>query len=394
MRVSSCSPQALAMTSTQTHSKGPKDTTVGSARGPLNASSGTMPPNTASTTVSTIEQASEEAGEQASEEANGKTSVKTNGKTGGRTSGKTRNEPVNRQGTFTGANSLKLFYQSWYPAASETTYHTAAVRGVLVLVHGLGEHSGRYCSVIQALTAAGYAVFAFDNQGHGKSEGQRGHIDSWQNYRDNTAAFLQLVRQQEPTAPLFLMGHSLGGLIVLDWVLQKAHAADFQALNILGLVVSAPPISPSEGTASQVRIMLARLLSGLFPRLSLKMGLAECGLSRDQNIADQLAQDPLIHPYVTLRWGTETLNTIDWVKSHIHQLQMPILLTHGEADPIIDVAGSREIFQQIGTDRKTLKIYPGSYHEPHNDLDSRLVVRDLIHWMSTQMSAQEEDLAQ
>lgn len=383
MRVSSCSPQALAMTSTQTHSKGPKDTTVGSARGPLkNASSGTMPPNTASTTVPTIDKASE----QVSEEAHGKTNVKTHGKTGG----KNRNEPVNRQGTFTGANSLKLFYQSWYPAAPEATSKTTAVQGVLVLVHGLGEHSGRYCAVIQALTAAGYAVFAFDNQGHGKSEGQRGHIDSWQNYRDNTGAFLQLVRQQEPTAPLFLMGHSLGGLIVLDWVLQKAHAADFQALNILGLVVSAPPISPSEGTASQVRIMLARLLSGLFPRLSLKMGLAECGLSRDQSIADQLAQDPLIHPYVTLRWGTETLNTIDWVKSHIHQLQLPILLTHGEADPIIDVAGSREIFQQIGTDRKTLKIYPGSYHEPHNDLDSRLVVRDLVHWMS----AQREDWAQ
>lgn len=282
------------------------------------------------------------------------------------------------QGTFRGARDLQLFYQSWYPANLESL---GQVKGVLALVHGLGEHCGRYCAVVKALTAAGYAVFGFDNQGHGKSEGQRGHIDSWQDYRNNVQKFLQLVRQQETTAPLFLMGHSLGGLIVLDYVLRNAQSTSFQALNIKGLIVSAPPIQPLESTASSVRIMLARLLSGLLPRFTLKMGLNGGGLSRDQAVALQAAQDPLTHPYVTLRWGSETLSTIDWVKAHMHELQLPILLTHGEADPIISPVGSQEIFNQIKGPNKVLHIYPGSYHEPHNDLDAEQVVTDLVSWV-------------
>lgn len=300
------------------------------------------------------------------------------------------------EGTFSGSNSLQLFYQSWYPAPLTGTTATvldseagasasigsAPIRGVLALIHGLGEHSGRYCNVVKALTSAGYAVFAFDNQGHGRSEGQRGHIDHWQDYRSNTQAFLQLVRRQEPTAPLFLMGHSLGGLIVLDYVLRDAQTSQFQALNVQGIVVSAPPIQPFNSTASSARIALARLLSGLLPRLTLRMGLDKSGLSRCQEVANQIADDPLVHSCVTLRWGTETLNTIQWVKAHIDQLQLPILLIHGEADPIIAPAGSRQIFQQIQTPDKTLNLYPGSYHEPHNDLDAEVVVADLVNWLN------------
>jgi alpha-beta hydrolase superfamily lysophospholipase len=326
------------------------------------------------------------------------------------------------QGTFSGSNDLQLFYRSWYPESAITTDHPfgnlaaktespetglleaaletdleadsmaeepplwqvhSPVKGVLVLVHGLGEHSGRYSAVVTALTAAGYAVYAFDNQGHGRSEGQRGHINRWQDYRDNTQAFLQLVRQQEPTAPLFLMGHSLGGLIVLDYVLRNAQLPQYQSLNLLGIIVSAPPIQPMQGTASSVRIMLARLLSGLFPRLTLQMGLDKSGLSRKQEIADELADDPLIHSCVTLRWGSETLDAIAWVKSHIDQLDLPVLITHGDADPIIAPDGSRAIFQQIQSSDKTLTLYPGSYHEPHNDLDADVVVTDLVNWLES-----------
>ena len=291
------------------------------------------------------------------------------------------------QGTFRGSNSLQLFYRSWYPTSADKAAEAAepvpaAVKGILVVIHGLGEHSGRYCAVVEAVTAAGYAVFAFDNQGHGRSEGQRGHINRWQDYRDNAQAFLQMVRQQEPAAPLFLMGHSLGGLIVLDYVLRCAHSPTFQALDIRGIVVSAPPIQPMGGTANAVRILLARLLSGVLPRLTLNMGLDKSGLSRNREMTEHLADDPLIHPYVTLRWGSETLDTIDWVKAHIAQLKLPILITHGEDDPIMTPAGSCEIYRRIQTADKTLRLYPGSYHEPHNDLDAARVVDDLVNWLN------------
>ena len=280
------------------------------------------------------------------------------------------------EGTFLGANHLRLFYRSQYPHWSADQAEKA--KGVVAIVHGLGEHSGRYCSVFEALTAAGYAVFAFDNQGHGRSEGQRGHITSWQDYRDNTARFLQLIREKEPTAPLFLMGHSLGGLIVLDYALRCEPSS---LVGIKGLVVSAPPIQPTSGTVSRGRVMMAQLLSGLFPRLSLKLKLNCGGLSRSQQVTDDTKRDPLTHPYVTLRWGSETLSTIKWVRSHIQNLQLPTLLIHGDADPIMDYEGSCELFEQISSPNKALKIYQGSYHEPHNDLDADTVTRDLVNWL-------------
>ena len=304
------------------------------------------------------------------------------------------------QGTFSGARALELNYHSRYPAANITenavTDNAAvnanqssapSVSGVLVIVHGIGEHSGRYGAVVKGLTAAGYAVFGFDNQGHGKSEGQRGHIDSWQDYRSNVQAFLQLVREKAPTAPLFL-GHSLGGLIVLDYVLRNAQTPEFEALNIQGLIVSAPPIQPCSGTASSRRIMLARLLSGVFPRFTLKMGIDGSGLSRDPSITENTEQDPLTHPYVTLRWGSETLTTLEWVKAHIDRLALPILLTHGEADSVVSPLGSQQIFKQIKNSDNTLTVYPGSYHEPHNDLDAEQVVSDLVSWVDRRNLAQ------
>ncbi len=286
------------------------------------------------------------------------------------------------QDTFHGANGLRLFFQGWYPQPNQTP----CVKGVLVIVHGLGEHSGRYCAIVDGLTAAGYAVFGFDNQGHGKSEGQRGHINRWQDYRDNVQAFLQLVRAREPSAPLFLMGHSLGGLIVLDYALRCAQSPAFEALNIGGLVVSAPPIQPMDSAARWVRVVLARLLSGVLPRVSVQMGLNKSGLSRDADVTWQAAHDPLSHSYVTLRWGSETLSTIDWVKDHIDQLALPVLLTHGEADPIVAPSGTRAIFQQIQSPNKSMTTYPGSYHEPHNDLDAATVVADLVEWLEARIA--------
>ena len=317
------------------------------------------------------------------------------------------------QGTFTGANQVKLFYQSWYPATpAAARKRTAAaedltdfqptletpsgeplpgqppqIKGVLAIVHGLGEHSGRYCSVVKAAIGAGYAVFGFDNQGHGKSEGQRGHIRSWQDYRDNVQAFLQLVRAQEPAAPLFVMGHSLGGLIVLDYVLRSAQTARFEALQVEGIVISAPPMKPVGGTAHSTRAIFAKLLSGLLPRFTLKMCLDAGGLSRDRAVEARAQQDPLVHPYVTLRWGAETISTIEWVKKHIGQLSLPILLTHGGADPLIDPAGSTALFEDIAAPEKTLHIYPDSYHEPHNDLDVDVVTADIVAWLEQTLAA-------
>ncbi|MEM6251644.1 MAG: lysophospholipase [Cyanobacteria bacterium P01_D01_bin.156] len=269
------------------------------------------------------------------------------------------------KGKFCGAHGLSLFYQAWYPSGT--------ARAVIALVHGFGEHCDRYHTVTTALTQAGYVIFGFDNQGHGRSEGQRGHINRWQDYRDNVSAFLAQVRQHEPRLPLFILGHSLGGLIVLDFALTAPQ-------GIAGIIISGPPIRPV-GIAKPYLVAIARLLSGIWPRFSMDVGTGRDTLSRDPAIVNQMQTDPLTHSVATVRWGTECLVAIANVRKTISQLQLPILLIHGSADKVNDVCGSQEIFERISVD-KTLKIYPGSYHEPHNDLDRQQVMHDIIAWLA------------
>ena len=270
---------------------------------------------------------------------------------------------------FRGAQGLSLFYQAWYPPG--------AVRAVVALVHGFGEHCDRYCTVTTALTQAGYAVFGFDNQGHGRSEGQRGHINQWQDYRHNVHAFLSQIRLHEPSLPLFVLGHSLGGLIVLDFALNFPQ-------DLAGIIISGPPIRPV-GIAKPYLVAIARVLSGVWPRFSMDVGAGAETLSRDPAVVNQTQDDPLTHSMATVRWGTECLVAIDAVRRNVSQLQVPILLVHGSADKVNDVRGSEEIFARITTD-KTLKIYPGGYHEPHNDLDRNQVMNDLVQWLDEHLS--------
>ena len=273
------------------------------------------------------------------------------------------------ESTFCGANGLSLFYQAWYPQRT--------VKAAIAIVHGFGEHCDRYSTVTTALTQAGYAVFGFDNQGHGRSEGQRGHINRWQDYRDNVSAFLAQVRQHEPNSPLFVLGHSLGGLIVLDFALNAPQ-------GLTGIIISGPPIRPV-GIAKPYLVAIARILSGIWPRFSMDVGAGAETLSRDPAVVNQTEHDPLTHSVATVRWGTECLVAIAAVRRNIKQLQVPILLLHGSADKVNDVKGSREIFEPIAVD-KTLKIYPGGYHEPHNDLDRNQVMDDVVEWLDNHLN--------
>lgn len=272
------------------------------------------------------------------------------------------------ENTFCGAHGLSLFYQAWYPPGT--------AKAVLALVHGFGEHCDCYATVTTALTQAGYVIFGFDNQGHGRSEGQRGHINRWQDYRDNVSAFLAKVRQHEPNLPLYVLGHSLGGLIVLDFVLNEP-------VGITGIIISGPPIRPV-GIAKPYLVAIARVLSGIWPRFSMEVGAGANALSRDPDVLQKMENDPLKHSMATVRWGTECLVAIAAVRRNIAKLQVPILLIHGSADKVNDVKGSEEIFSRITID-KTLKIYPGSYHEPHNDLDRNQVMNDVVEWLDNHL---------
>ena len=241
------------------------------------------------------------------------------------------------------------------------------------LIHGFGEHCGRYLNVVNHLTPLGYGVYGFDLRGHGRSPGQRGHIQSWDEYRGDLRAFLQKVSSQEPTLPVFLLGHSMGALIALDYLLHNPA-------GLRGAIVSGAPLEPV-GVAKPFLVLLARVLSRVWPRFSLPLGLDPKGISRDLGVVKAYEADPLVHGKTTVRWGTEILKTIEWVKIHPAEVKIPLLLIHGGSDPLNSPEGTRKFFEKILFPDKEMKIYPGSYHEVHNDFDYEQVMKDMAQWM-------------
>lgn len=270
------------------------------------------------------------------------------------------------QGFFKGIGGLKLYYQSWQPSSK--------ARAVLVLLHGLGSHSGRFSNIVQYLVPSGYTVYALDLRGHGRSLGQRGHINSWTEFRTDLDIFLKLIRSQQPTdLPYFVLGHSLGGMIALDHALRLPD-------TIQGVITIAPAFGLNG--VSSTKIFLAHALSRILPRFTLKVGIDLEAISRDRNVLNSCVQDPLVHSRGSARFGVELFNAIDWVEAQAPHLQVPILILHGGEDSVALPEGSRAFFKRLTLQDKERQEYPGSRHAPHNDINYEELLIDLKHWLN------------
>ncbi len=270
------------------------------------------------------------------------------------------------EGRLTGAGGLELYWQNWRPES--------APRAAVVLVHGVGEHSGRYANVVGPLVGDGYAVYGYDQRGHGRSPGPRVHIDHWSEYREDLRACLGLVAREEADRPLVVYGHSLGSLVVLDYLLEGSG-------GLAGAIVSGVPLEPA-GIASPLLVAVARLLSGVRPRRSLDLRLDAAALSRDPEVVEAYRADPLVTSRATVRWGTESLAAVRRVKEGMGTVDVPLLVLHGEADRLNLVDGARALAEALPHGDTTLRIYPGVYHEPHNDLGHEQVAADVVGWLA------------
>lgn len=269
------------------------------------------------------------------------------------------------EGSFRGFGDVSLFYQCWRPEKKP--------KAVLVIVHGFGEHSGRYMNVVDYFVPRQYAVYGFDCRGHGRSPGQPGHIMSFEEFTGDVAAFVQRVSGQEPKAPIFLWGHSVGGLIGLDYILHYPE-------GLRGAIISGPVLNPA-GLVSPIMATLTRIVSRLWPTLSIDVGLDATALSRNQAVGKAYREDPLVQGRASTRMGTETELAADRVKAHAADVKIPLLMIHGEADALSPASDSRSFFQQVTFADKVLKIYPGGYHEPHNDIQYEQVMADVEEWV-------------
>ena len=272
---------------------------------------------------------------------------------------------INKKESFAASGKLELFFQSWLPEKN--------TRAVVVIVHGGGDHSGRFVNVIDALVNSGFAVFMFDLRGHGHSPGKRGHINAWDEYRDDLHIFLNLVRTRYPEAPLFLFGHSMGGVIVLDYCRRKNP-------ELHGVICTSPAIG--ELGIPRFLLLLAEVLDRLWPSLVLPNGLHVPHLSRDKEFVRKTKADPLYHTLSTPRLGMELLKTVEFIHKNVALFNLPLCLVHGDDDKIASVEGSRKFIRHMNHNDVYYQEYIGGYHELFNDLEKEVVLKDLVAWMT------------
>ncbi len=274
------------------------------------------------------------------------------------------------QGQFTTHDGLELYTQCWLP---ETT-----PRANLVVVHGIGEHSGRYANFAAWFVPQGFAVHSFDLRGHGKSPGVKGHVAHWADIRKDVGVFLDYVKQHGTNSPLFLIGHSMGGLIVLDYALHD----DVTALK--GVVASGPALGSAEKVPPAQRLLL-KMLNPLLPQMQMNNGLDINDLARDPAVIRLYREDPLVHPHITPRLASEMFKTGTICQVHANEwpADLPLLIVHGGADAICPPQASARFFANVAAHNKTHREYEGYLHEILNEIGREAVLKDVQDWLET-----------
>ncbi len=266
-------------------------------------------------------------------------------------------------------DGLTLFAQSWEPQAVQT-------KAVVCLVHGVGEHSGRYRHLAEALGAGGFAFFAFDLRGHGRSQGARGHISSIEDFLGDIDLLLEKARAQYPGLPLILYGHSLGGILVLHYSLKRKP-------EVKGVVAASSGLRTAL-EKQPAKVMLARALGFLFPTVAIPSGLEAEAISRDSAVVQAYRADPLVHDKMTLGFGREMLGVVSWTLEHAAEFPLPLLLMHGKADRIAFPEGSSE-FAAAAKEKSTLVLWDDAYHELHNEPEKAEVFKTMMIWMDARV---------
>lgn len=268
---------------------------------------------------------------------------------------------------FEGQDGLAFYVQGWEPDVQP--------KAVVALVHGLGEHIGRYVHVSKALTDAGYVLVGFDLRGHGKTVSARGHFPSLNVVMQDIRQFFQFVSQRYPSLPQFLYGHSLGGLLSLTYAVQNKAA-------LKGVMVTGAALR-SALQEQKAKIAMAKVLGTLAPAATIPSGLDATTISRDKTVVDKYVNDPLVHDKTSLGLGKSALAAIDVCFTGAKEFAYPLLIMHGKDDKLTYPSGSVDFAKLAGEKNKdvTLKLWDGLYHEIHNEPEQEDVFKVMIEWL-------------
>ncbi len=241
------------------------------------------------------------------------------------------------------------------------------------IVHGLGEHIGRYKHVFKFFNNKGASVYGYDSFGHGKSEGKRGHILSYDQWLDEIDMMLNWMKGESPGVPKVIYGHSLGGNNTLNYILKRE--------NLPNACVATGPFIEEAMPTPKIKITMGRFMNNILPGFALSNGLPKNKLSRDMVVNNAYYTDPLVHGKITVRAGAEALDAAAWLRDNTHETKIPLLVMHGSADELTSFSASK-IFAETTKGPVAFKAWPDAYHEIHNELNKEEVLEYAWEWLS------------
>jgi len=274
-----------------------------------------------------------------------------------------------QEGFFRGVRDANIYFQCWLPEKEP--------KAVLLTVHGLAEHSGRYLNVVNHFVPPGYAVYGIDHLGHGKSDGTRVYVERFDDYTNTLKVYFDMIHRWQPDKPIFLVGHSMGGLISAVYLLD--HQTELAGAVLSGPVVKVP------SNITPVLLLMGNILSALIPRFGL-LGLDADGVSRDPAVVKAYVSDPLVHTgKTTARLSSEMVKAMQLVNSQAGKITLPVMIVQGSADKLVDPAGAQMLYDAVSSADKKIRIYDGFYHEVFNEPEHDKVLRDVEIWLEAHL---------
>jgi alpha-beta hydrolase superfamily lysophospholipase len=273
------------------------------------------------------------------------------------------------EGIFKGVRDTNIYYQAYLPNAD--------IRASIIIVHGLGEHSGRYDNVVNYLLPQGFAIYGFDLPGHGRSDGKREFVHQYEDFTEILTIYKNKVKSWQPGKPLFLLGHSMGGLIATEYLIDHSHDFD-------GAIISAPLITIPDNI-SKFTIISGKILSAIAPTI----GITEINprdISRDPKVVNEYINDPLVYQgKTTARLSVELLKAIMRVNDEVNKIVVPFIVLQGSEDRLVSPQGAQMLYERAGSEDKAIRIYEGLYHEVFNEPEREEVLEDVLTWLNARL---------
>ena len=269
-----------------------------------------------------------------------------------------------------------IFYSCWRP--------TGPARGIVLILHGLGEHGGRYRHLVAALRRAGYVVYAHDHQGFGRSGGARAYVHAFHDYLSDITQVMSMARQRDSRLPCCLYGHSMGALLGLLYLMEVPGAADLA-------VISSPSLQPRNlSFINRVLKQILVTLNRVRPTLTFRQRGSLDVLSRDWEEVERAMKDSLGVSYRSARWVAEFFESMQKARERAAEICLPILMMQGLADAVVMPSATQAFFSQVASSDKTLRLYDGYYHELHNDLGRERPISAVLDWLDARCMAPKE----